>query len=237
LQSSPGPSLTPDAGNAPQHAGVVRAELRTPRAAAIAGIVFSVLLIISLWLLRLAVPQDPHEVGNWLAGSVERVSVALALIPFAGIAFIWFLGVLRDRLGEREDQFFATVFLGSGIIFLVMLFVAAAAGGGLVTAYAVAPEQIFRGGAFAFGRAFAFDLMHIYAFKMAAVFMATSSTLAFRTGFTPRWIALVGFATALFLLIGSGYVEWAVFTFPGWIFLVSAYILFDNLRRSSPPRE
>jgi len=43
-------------------------------------------------------------------------------LPFAGIAFLWFIGVLRDRLGELEDRFFATVFLGSGLLFLAMLF-------------------------------------------------------------------------------------------------------------------
>ena len=52
------------------------------------------------------------------------------LIPFAGIAFLWFIGVLRDRIGEREDRFFATVFLGSGLLFVAMLFVAAAIAAG-----------------------------------------------------------------------------------------------------------
>ena len=103
---------------------LVRTRMRTPRAAAIAGIVFAVLLIPSLWLLRLSTPANPLEVGSWLSESSEQVNLALNLIPFAGVAFMWFLGVLRDRLGPREDKFFATVFLGSGLMFC-MLFVAA----------------------------------------------------------------------------------------------------------------
>jgi hypothetical protein len=41
----------------------------------------------------------------------------------AGIAFLWFIGVIRDHLGDREDRFFATVFLGSGLLFVAMLFI------------------------------------------------------------------------------------------------------------------
>ena len=62
------------------------------------------------------------------------MEIALNLIPFAGIAFLWFIGVLRDRIGQREDRFFAIVFLGSGLLFVAMLFVAAAVSGGLFAA-------------------------------------------------------------------------------------------------------
>ena len=60
------------------------------------------------------------------------VSIALHLLPFAGIAFLWFVGVVRDRLGENEDRFFATVFLGSGLLFVAMLFCAGALAAGLL---------------------------------------------------------------------------------------------------------
>jgi hypothetical protein len=210
----------------------VGARLRTPRAAAVAGIIFSILLISSLWLLRLSVPADPRDVGVWLATSSERVSLALNLVPFAGVAFMWFLGVLRDRLGVMEDKFFATVFLGSGLMFLGMMFVAAATGAGLIRAYTAAPVALFDGSTFAFARGFMYDIMHIYAFKMAAVFMITTSTLTIRTRVTARWIALLGYASALFLLVGSSYFDWVLFVFPGWVMLVSICILVDNLRRS-----
>ena len=94
-----------------QEATLIRARLKTPRAAAIAGILFSVLLITGLLLFRLSVRADPLEAGAWLKTSSNRVALALNLVPFAGIAFLWFIGVLRDRLGELEDRFFATVFL------------------------------------------------------------------------------------------------------------------------------
>src|ERR1700733_9127267 len=110
--------------------------LRTPRAAAVAGIVFSVLLISALVLLRISVPAHADVPGEWLTDSWRRTALAIALnlVPFAGIAFLWFVGVVRDRIGAREDRFFATVFLGSGLLFVAMLFAAAAISGGLIAA-------------------------------------------------------------------------------------------------------
>ena len=76
-------------------------ELRTPRAAAVAGIIFSVLMITALVLLRLSSPPRPGAGGDWLSDPGKRaaVAVALNLVPFAGIAFLWFIGVVRSRDG------------------------------------------------------------------------------------------------------------------------------------------
>ena len=89
--------------------------LRTPRAAAIAGVLFALLLAATLALIRLATPSDAGEVGAWLIDPTmnRKIVLALELVPFAGIAFVWFIGVVRDRIGQREDRFFATVFLGT----------------------------------------------------------------------------------------------------------------------------
>ena len=56
-----------------------REHLRAPRAAAIAGILFSVLLLTSFALLREAVPDDPLEAGTWLATHGRSVALALNL--------------------------------------------------------------------------------------------------------------------------------------------------------------
>src|ERR1017187_2820593 len=67
-----------------------RKSLRTPRAAAVAGIIFSLLLIAALVLPGASPPADPAQAGAWLTSSTRRAEVALALnlIPFAGIAFL-----------------------------------------------------------------------------------------------------------------------------------------------------
>jgi hypothetical protein len=211
---------------------LIESKLRTPRAAAIAGILFSVLLTTALVLLRLSVPTDPLEPGAWLGTSSKQVMVGLHMVPFAGIAFLWFIAVLRDRLGEAEDRFFATVLLGSGFAFLTLLFVAAAAAGAIIVAAGTKPDALTHSGAYTFARAFAYTVMNIYALKAAAVFMISTSTLTIYTGIAASWIAYLGYALALFLLLGGGFTDWTFLVFPLWVLLMSVDVLIDNLRRS-----
>jgi hypothetical protein len=203
--------------------------LKTPKAAAIAGMLFSVLLIAVFWLLRTSIPADPQEPGSWLNSSSGSVALALNLMPFAGIAFLWFIGVLRDRLGEKEDRFFATVFFGSGVLFLAMLFTSAAMVGAILTVFALQPEQLMGSATFHLARAAAYSLVNVYMLKMASVFMITTSTVAIYTGIAPRWLAVLGFALALILLFGSFYISWSFLVFPLWVFLLSACILRDSM--------
>jgi len=213
-----------------QEPPVTATRLRAPRAAAIAGIVFSVLLIASIVLLRRSVPADPLEAGAWLRTNSQPIALAMQLVPFAGIAFLWFVGVLRDRLGAREDPFFATVFLGSALLFLAMLFVSAAVSGALITAFASDPERVLGSATFSLGRAITYEIMNSYAIKMAGVFMIATSTLALRTGFIARWIAFLGYAVALVLLLTNRDIPVILVLFPLWVLLVSLYILVTDLR-------
>jgi len=81
---------------------VIASRLKAPRAGAIAGILFSILLFISLVLIRLSVPASPTDPGMWLSHSAKSIRLALGMLPFAGIAFLWFMGVLRDRIGTMK---------------------------------------------------------------------------------------------------------------------------------------
>ena len=203
--------------------------LRTPRAAAVAGIIFSVLLTAALVLLRVSVPAHPAVPGLWLTDPHHRAEVAIALnlVPFAGIAFLWFIGVLRDRIGEREDRFFATVFLGSGLLFVAMIFVAAAIAGGVIAADTSSPPGA---GTLALGRIVTGTLVNVYAMRMAAVFTLTTVTIARRTEIVSRWLTVAGLVSALVLLIGVGFSPWVELLFPAWILALSIDILVAGLR-------
>jgi len=214
----------------PENALLTHAHLKTPKAAAIAGIAFSLLLLSILWLMRTSIPADPLEPGAWLGTDTRAITIALNLVPFAGVAFLWFIGVLRDRLGQREDRFFATVFFGSALLFLAMLFAAAAVIGAVVLVATIsAPHELTSSATFRFARAASYIIVNVYAIKMAAVFMISTSTVVIRTGIAPRWIAFLGFLLAMILLIGSFFMSWSIAVLPFWVFLISVYILIDNL--------
>lgn len=210
-------------------ADMIRQRMRTPRAAAIAGIVFSLLLMASMFLIRTSIPANPLAATDAIKHS-RRISLALDLLPFAGIAFLWFVGVLRDRLGALEDRFFATVFLGSALLFLATIFTAASVAGGVIKLLLSGSGNLIGGGAYTLARIQIYQAMHTYAIKMAGVFMISTSTISLRTAIVPRWMAFLGFALALMLLLSVGTIEWILLVFPLWVLSISVYILIDNLR-------
>jgi hypothetical protein len=175
-------------------------------------------------LLRSAIPADPREQGQWLSSGLTRVQVVLNLLPFAAAAFLWFIGFLRDRLGQREDRFFSTMFLGSGLLFLGMLFTLAALMGGILIAYSIQPQATTDSAAFHIARAASYEIANIYMTKMAAIFIFASSKVTYHTGIVPRWLAFVSYALAVSLLFGSYYLTWSFLIFPLWMLLISGWI-------------
>jgi hypothetical protein len=212
---------------------VIAASLRTPRAAAVAGILFSVLLGLAVVLIRLSVPTEPTEAGKLLSDPDRRSTVefALGLVPFAGIAFLWFIGVIRDRIGEHEDRLFATVFLGSGLLLVGMLFVAAAIAGGLIAQAGSTSGGVRSPETWRLGHQVTFTLLNVYAMRMGAVFVLTTASIGKRTGVLPRWLAMSGYASALILLFGIPVSGWLTLLLPIWVLIVSVYILLSPMRR------
>jgi hypothetical protein len=211
---------------------VVGRAIRTPRSAALAGLAFSVLITIVLVLMRTALPEDPNDAGRWLSDGSWRDSLllALGLVPFAGIAFLWFVGVVRDRVGDAEDRFFATVFLGSGLLFVGMLFTAAAVAAALVTSAGQDGDGLISSGAWAVGRRTSHELLN-YAMRMAAVFTLATTTILLRTRLAPRWLVLAGYATGVLLLLITGFIPWVELFFPAWVFALSLFVLIASFRR------
>jgi hypothetical protein len=204
-------------------------------AVAVSGMIFAALFLTSLVILRTAIPADPTDPGNWLAdpGYRKWVHIALNLFPFTGIAFLWFMGVLRNRIGGHEDQFFATVFLGSGFLFVAMLFTCGAVSQGMLGVFG-AGEQLPEGNeTYAVGRRMAHALMATCGLKMAAVFMAVTSTIGLRTGVLSRWVTFVGFAFALVFILSVTEIPWLAALFPCWVMLVSTWILIADFRERS----
>ena len=215
---------------------LIRRQLRSPRAAAIAGILFSVLLMTSMILFRnigVVAPADINK--DWLARSASSASLALSLVPFAGIAFLWFTGVIRDRLGDQEDKLFATVFLGSGLIFVALLFVWAATLGAIFGSYTAAADRLIDDDVYIFGVTFMNEIIGNYTLRMAGVYMLSIGSLWARAGVMPRWLTIITTIVALGFLFFAGSIREARYIFPGWVFLISVYILVLNYRRTHHP--
>ena len=179
----------------------------------------------------MSIPTNVGEASFEVIIQSKAISLALNLLPFAGIAFLWFIAVVRDRLGAMEDRFFATVFLGSGLLYIAMTFTSAALAAGLIRVLSNSPEILRQTGAYALSRAQIYQTMNVYGIKMAGVFMFSTSTILLRTGIVRRWIPLLGYALGLVLLLSIGIIVWIPLVFPMWVFLLSAVILLESRTR------
>jgi hypothetical protein len=192
--------------------------LRAPRAASIAGLVFSALFVSSVLLLRHQSPPGAsfQELKSfYLAGDGKYVNlVGVYLAPFAGIAFIWFLAVARSQIGHRADRFFDTVFLGSGVLFVAMVFAGAAAAGALSAAIEYQNAGVPSSGAVEFARALAYSLLFTFGVRVAGVFMMVTSTIGLRTGRLSRWLVYSSWLLAAVLLFSVAFYELIILIFP-----------------------
>ncbi|MCP3819456.1 hypothetical protein NLX86_15480 [Streptomyces sp. A3M-1-3] len=205
--------------------------LQTPRAAGVVGIAFALLTTAAIVLVRVALPEGAEADTSRDPSQQEALRTALGLVPFAGIFFLWFMGALRSQAGEREDRFIATVFLGSGLLFVATLFGAAAAAGSVLDTAGAGTGQPPGG----FGEHFAYTLMTTYSMRMAAVFAFTTSAIGHRLGFFPRPLTVLGYLVGLTLLFLGPSIPWSELVFPCWSLIVSVHILRAGFRSRPSP--
>ncbi|MDT5101015.1 MAG: hypothetical protein QOC76_4752 [Mycobacterium sp.] len=199
--------------------------LTTPRAAALAGVLFGLLFGAALILIRTALPEGAEEGAQWLDSGSHRMRIAAILMPFAGIAFLWFIGVVRDGFGSVEDKFFSTVFIGAGLTFLTMMFVSSAIGAGLAASSRDVVDVSAHTEVATFGQMVLITLTKTYALRMGAVFMISLATMWLKTGLMPRWLVIVTYVLALGILLASDISMWMTLAFPIWVLIVSVLLL------------
>ena len=195
-------------------------QLRAPWAASIAGLLFSVLFTAALVLVRSQVQQ-----GAVAGQNTAMVIGGLYLAPFAGIMFLWFVAVIRDQIGEREDRFFATVFFGSGLLFVGLLFTTAAVVSTPTTVVQFLGAEPLSAESMSLLRGLGYTLLFTMATRAAAVFMLATATIGIKSGVFPRWFALIGALLGLVLLVAVSFNDWLILVLPGWVALVSLFIL------------
>ena len=215
--------------------------VRAPWAASVAGILFAVLFTLALALLRSSplTGADATDPGAAYARSELPIVIGgLYLGPFSGIAFLWFVAVIRDQVGEREDRFFATVFFGSGLLFVALLFAALAVASSLVVGVRDLDQAPPSADTVRMVRSISYALLFGFATRAAAVFLFSTATLGLRTRTFPAWFALTGYAAGMLLLVVVSIWDWIVLLLPAWVAVISLSILRRErarLTRSAPP--
>lgn len=217
---------------------VTRERLRSPRAAAIAGLVYSVLMAVVVITFRRFLPLELVGVSaEWLTESKDIVLFAISLVPIAGVAFLWFMGVVRDLLGFHEDQFLSTVTIGSGLLSLGMIFIWASVAGAIVFMYELDRDALLNGGIYLFARGLMVELGTIFAMTLSGVYVGSTGTIWMRTAVVPRWLGLLTWATAVVLWLNAFFGWWVQLVFPAWVFFISVYVLIENRSRQAEEEE
>jgi hypothetical protein len=170
-------------------------------------------------------PEGMTDSVGWLNSRGNAITTATKLMPFAGISFLWFIAVVRDGLGRYEDKFFSSVFLGSGLLFLAMMFVSTAVAAGMVASNDGVTDPSARAATIEFGKMVVLAVSKTYAVRMAGVFMMSLATIWLRTGLMPRWLVGLSYLAAISLLVAGDVSMWITMVFPVWVLMVSGLLL------------
>ena len=210
-------------------------QLRAPAAAAVAGILFAILYTAGLVLLRneqMYVANDAELVRLFARGEdLSAVIGGLYLAPFAGVMFLWFVAVIRDQIGDREDRFFATVFFGSGILFVALLFVASAIAVSPSVSYRYLDQPAMSAAVIDVLRALAYTVTFAFENRAAGVFLIATATIGLKTGVFPRWFSGISYVLGAVLLVAVTFLDWAILVLPAWVLVVSVFILLRERSR------
>ena len=198
-------------------------------AAAFAGVACAMQLALTAFLIsrQPGIGASDAEIASWFANPSNRetVLVGLNLAPIGAVSFLWFIAVIRKRIGDREDRFFATAFLGSGVVFAILAVTSAVAAAAptLVVQYGGAASPDRQTVALAHG--LWFGLYVVSGSRFAAVFMFATSTVGSRFGAFPRWLTMFGYVVAVVLFVAGGFSSSLDFLFPAWLLVVSVALL------------
>ena len=226
----PDPAVNAAGGDgAPADERPATARGRSLEAAAAAGICYSVLSVLVMTRMSSYPSLDATEteLTSWFddEGNQTLLVGALGLASVAAIAFLWFVAVIRRRLGDREDRFFATVFFGSGIAHVAVSLAGAAVLAGPAVAMTtldaaeVSPASASLAGGIAAG------LLLVVGPRVQAVFIFTTSTVILRSKVLPSWLAVVGYAAGLVMFVTPFVTLPLGYVFPVWVFAVSVVLL------------
>jgi hypothetical protein len=216
-------------------------KIRSIEAAAIAGVAFAVLGAIALALLDRFPELDSsdEQLEAWFSDSSNQTALIFGcnLVAFSSIMFLWFVAVIRRRLGNLEDRFFGTVFLGSALAFVTVWLGHGAAVAGPAVAMSHFEGATVDGASASNAAGLGAAYLLVLGPRIEAIFIVVTSVLILRSRVLPRWLAFVGFAIALLMLVLPLIASPVGLGFPVWVFLVSVVILVVRPRKRETEAE
>lgn len=219
--------------------------MKYARLPSLTGIIFAVLLTVALLFVHSAPnlkSSDADFAAFYAGGSTVLVTVGLYLVPFAGIAFLWHLNTVRLLIRTRTPAPSAIpdgLQLMSGILFVALLFAGTAASGGVALLKDLGtgplPSMDVARGLLAAG----YSMVFVYSVRGAGTYALTTTTLLANAGILPRWLAVVGYVLAAFLLISTTMNPVVMLLLPAWAVLVGLVILVRtrHLAELAPTQE
>jgi hypothetical protein len=206
----------------------IRRRFASIEAAAIAGIVCAVGWALALRGLLGApgIGASDAEINEYYADTSNATGaiVWLQVLVVSTIAFLWFVGVVRGRLGDREPRLFGTVFLGSSVLLAALLFVGAA--------FLAAPSVLLAVGdrtpdpeAVSVMRAGAAVVLSVFAARVATLVMLSTASLGRATGALPGWLVVLTYVLGVASFVNVSISTPTVYLVPAWIALVSIVLL------------
>jgi len=218
-----------DGGDGPLFASSrLRSRAVSIEAAAVAGIICGIGWSAALAGLLSApgIGAAEREITDYYADSANATAavVWLQVLVLSTIAFLWFVGVVRGRVGDREPKLFGTVFLGSSLLLAGLLFSGAtllAAPAVLVVVGDTAPDPRST----SLMRAAAAIVLSVFLPRVATLVMFSTASLGRATGGLPRWLVVITFVVGGFELVNVTVSTPTVFLVPVWIALVSIVLL------------
>lgn len=215
-------------------------QVRSIGAGAIAGMMFAVLSIVGLSMLSSfpSLGLTDAQLTAWFDDGTHQAQLitGLVLTTTSTIMFLWFVAVIRQRLGDSEDKFFATVFLGSSIVFVGILLVGAAALAAPAAATTLADASSVSPASASLAGGLGSALLLVVAPRVQAVVIISTSTVIRRSGRFPRWVPVVGFVLGIAIFVVPLIARPLGLLFPIWVFIVSVEILLHRRGRVTGDR-
>lgn len=222
----------------PEGAGIGSGtRLRSVEASAVAGVLYSVFTIAAIVALSRfpSLALSDEALTAWFDDTEHQATLILGLnlAALSSVSFLWFVAVVRRRLGDREDRFFATVFRGSAIVYVSIWLTGAAVVAAPAVAMTIHDDGAISKEVATLDAGLGAALLLMVAPRIQSVFLFSTSTLILRTGTLPKWVSYLGYLLGTILFVFPLVYEPLGIALPVWVFIVSVAILVNRLQVSS----